>query len=594
MFTIPSFIQSRQAGKPIVMLTCYDAASASALDGSGVDCVLVGDSVAMVVHGQDSTLNANVGMIEAHVRAVRAGAPGLCVIADMPFLSTRTGVSDAVRAAGALMQAGANAVKIEGLAGHEELIPHLIASGIPVMGHLGLQPQSVNVYGAYRVQGGSADQAELIMSQARALEDLGCFAIVLECVPSALAARVTGALGIPTIGIGAGPAVSGQVLVLQDLVGYPVHAEAKVARFVRRYANARSSVREAARAWAEDVRSGNFPAARESFGGDALAGAYGGQESPEQALKEASGAGAGAAKRGGSAIRVFSEPAEWKAYCRALARRGSIGFVPTMGALHAGHASLVRRSAAENDFTLVSIFVNPTQFNDPKDLAAYPRTIEADCALLEAAGATAVFLPTPETMYPDKYAYKITENDLSTKYCGAFRPGHFDGVLAVVMKLLQLVAADRAYFGEKDWQQYLLIRGMAEAYFLDTAIVPCPIVREANGLAMSSRNTRLSGGGLAAASALYRAIAGSESAESAKASLERDGFKVEYIEDRAEPHDGTVRRLAAAWIEGVRLIDNVAIGADGRELRGGDGKAEGQLGTQDHGRGAAGAKGARP
>jgi pantoate--beta-alanine ligase len=392
------------------------------------------------------------------------------------------------------------------------------------------------------------------------LERLGCFAVVLEGVPSALAARITSALAIPTIGIGAGGGVSGQVLVLHDLTGYPVRADAKLPRFVRRYANARALVRDAAAAWAEDVRSGRFPSAKESFGGSAIAGAYG-------------GAGAVAADsavaKATEALRVFEDPGEWKRFCRSLSGRGTVGFVPTMGALHDGHASLVGRSASENDFTLVSIFVNPTQFNDPKDLAAYPRTVEADCALLAAAGATAVFLPTPDTMYPDTYAYRISENELSAKYCGAFRPGHFDGVLAVVMKLLQLAGADRAYFGEKDWQQYLLIRGMAEAFFLDTEIVPCPIVRESSGLAMSSRNTRLSAAGLDAAKAIYRAIAASPDTAAARAILEQDGFKVEYVEDRMDPKDGSVRRLAAAWLEGVRLIDNVPIGPDGRELRGG-------------------------
>ncbi len=549
MYSIPAFLQSRVAGKPIVMLTCYDAGSASALAASALDAVLVGDSVAMVVHGQDSTLNASMEMMEAHVRAVRAGGPSLCIIADMPFLSTRSDLAEGTRNAGRLMRAGANAVKIEGLSGHEALIPHLIASGIPVMGHLGLQPQSVNVYGAYRVQGGSDEQAGQILAEARALENLGCFALVLECVPGKLASFITGQLRIPTIGIGAGDGTSGQILVLQDLIGLPVDANRKIPRFVRRYANNREMIKDAANAWAEDVRSGRFPNRTEAFAGEALTGLYGGK--PESASSTG--------PNESNSIQVFTAPSEWKQWCRSLAKQGSIGFVPTMGALHAGHASLVRRSAAENDFTLVSIFVNPTQFNDPQDLAAYPRTIEADCALLEAAGADAVFLPTSETMYPDHYAYKISEKELSAKYCGAFRPGHFDGVLAVVMKLLQLAGADRAYFGEKDFQQFLLIRGMAEAYFLDTEIVHCPTLREESGLALSSRNIRLTASGLDAASALFRVISTVADAATARDNLAAQGFKVEYVEDLVDPQSGGIRRLAAVWLEGVRLIDNVAI-----------------------------------
>lgn len=547
MFTIQSFGKARQAGTPLVLMTCYDAPGAKALEESSVDAVLVGDSVAMVVHGYDSTISATVDMIEAHVRAVRAGGPQLFIIADMPFLSTRTGTADGVRAAGRLMQAGANAVKIEGLVGHEDLIPQLIGSGIPVMGHLGLQPQSVNVYGSYQVQGKTHDASAQLLAEARALEHLGCFSLVLECVPPDVAAHVTQQITIPTIGIGAGAGCSGQILVYHDLLGLPARSGAKMPRFVRQYRSLGSEVSAAASAWAQDVREGRFPRPQEAFA--PLQGRQGqaaGRQEPHAGLV------------------VIEDPQAWKSYCRSLAKGGSIGFVPTMGALHQGHASLVRRSAAENDCTLVSIFVNPTQFNDPKDLAAYPRTLEADCALLAEAGATAVFLPTKETMYPDDFAYQVSEGELSKRFCGAFRPGHFDGVLTVVLKLLQLTGAERAYFGEKDWQQYQLIRGMARAFFLDTEIVGCPTVREPSGLAMSSRNTRLSAQGLDGARFLFQALHESPDCATASARLEAAGFKPEYVEDLADPFSGKVRRLAAAWLEGVRLIDNVELGAEAR------------------------------
>jgi pantoate--beta-alanine ligase len=270
---------------------------------------------------------------------------------------------------------------------------------------------------------------------------------------------------------------------------------------------------------------------------------------------------------------IVEDPRAWKAYCTALgAEYGSIGFVPTMGALHDGHASLMRRAAAENGAAVASIFVNPTQFNDPKDLEKYPRTLEADLDILEAAGVRAVFLPNRLTMYPDAYSYKITEAPFSTQLCGAHRPGHFDGVLTVVMKLLLLTQARRAYFGEKDFQQLRLIAGMAEAFFLDTEIVPCPIVRENDGLAMSSRNMRLDPEARALAPRIYKTMRSVRDPAAARRTLETLGFEVDYLEDRPELGDG--RRLVAAFAGGIRLIDNIALS----EVSGFDGDAAGDAG----------------
>jgi pantoate--beta-alanine ligase len=234
---------------------------------------------------------------------------------------------------------------------------------------------------------------------------------------------------------------------------------------------------------------------------------------------------------------------------------GTTGFVPTLGALHAGHVSLVRRAKAENERAWASIFVNPAQFDDPGDLARYPRTLDADLAMLEDAGCDLVFLPRPEEIYRDEYRYRVTENALSLELEGASRPGHFDGVLTVVLKLLLLVRPERAYFGEKDFQQLRLVEGLVDAFFLDTRIVRCPTVREADGLAMSSRNRRLSPADRARAPALYRILeasfAGRQSATDAETALAREGFDVDYVADL----DG--RRLAAVRLGGVRLIDNV-------------------------------------
>jgi 3-methyl-2-oxobutanoate hydroxymethyltransferase len=199
-------------------------------------------------------------MMAAHVAAVRRGAPEMLVVADMPFLSVRRGLQAATDAAGALMQAGANAVKLEGVSGHEDVIAHLIGSGIPVMGHLGLVPQSVNQLGGYRVQGREPAAAQQLRLEARRLEELGAFACVLECVPAALAATITKEQTIPTIGIGAGGGTSGQVLVLSDLLGLDASFQP---RFVRRYVEGCGLVRDAINCFARDVRAARFPAPEE-------------------------------------------------------------------------------------------------------------------------------------------------------------------------------------------------------------------------------------------------------------------------------------------------------------------------------------------
>ena len=234
---------------------------------------------------------------------------------------------------------------------------------------------------------------------------------------------------------------------------------------------------------------------------------------------------------------------------------GETGFVPTMGALHEAHVSLIRRSQAENARTWVSIFVNPAQFNDPGDLASYPRPLEEDLEILRAAGCDLVFMPRAREIYPDGYRYRVIENNLSLQFCGAGRPGHFDGVLTVVLKLLLLVRPDRAYFGEKDYQQLRLVEGLAETFFLETKIVRSPLVREPDGLAMSSRNRLLSAAERKRAPGFHRLLERSveklQSTAEAADELKREGFDVEYVAD----YEG--RRLAAVRLGKVRLIDNV-------------------------------------
>jgi pantoate--beta-alanine ligase len=250
-------------------------------------------------------------------------------------------------------------------------------------------------------------------------------------------------------------------------------------------------------------------------------------------------------------MKVWHNLTDWRAVREGLTGT-SIGFVPTMGALHAGHRALLARARADNDCVVLSIFVNPTQFNDSADLAKYPRTLEADLAL--AAGLVDhVIVPAAEELYPDNYAYRVTEDILSRRLEGAHRPGHFDGVLTVVLKLLNLVRPARAYFGEKDWQQLRLVEAMVRALFVPVEIIACPTEREPDGLALSSRNRRLSPGARARAAQFPQILRSAPTAEAAEAALRAAGFEVDYVADEAGV------RLGAIRTDNVRLIDNVRL-----------------------------------
>jgi pantoate--beta-alanine ligase len=251
-------------------------------------------------------------------------------------------------------------------------------------------------------------------------------------------------------------------------------------------------------------------------------------------------------------IHVSNTLADWRTRRSALDGR-TIGFVPTMGALHRGHSSLVARCRAENEIVSVSIFVNPSQFNDPRDLERYPHTLDDDLALLESLGADEVIVPGAAELYPNGYRLRVEPHSSDLVLEAAYRPGFLQGVMTVVLKLLNLVRADRAYFGEKDYQQLRAITEMTQEFFLPTRIIPCPTVREESGLAMSSRNTLLSPGARERAAELFRILTTAPSCGEARAALESRGFRVEYVEESWE------RRLAAVYLEDVRLIDNVAV-----------------------------------
>jgi pantoate--beta-alanine ligase len=224
-----------------------------------------------------------------------------------------------------------------------------------------------------------------------------------------------------------------------------------------------------------------------------------------------------------------------------------------MGALHRGHASLVERCRRENDIVVVSIFVNPSQFNDPKDLERYPRSLDNDLELLRDLQADEVVLPRASELYPNGYRFRIEPDSSFQSMERAYRPGFLQGVMTVVLKLLNIVRADRAYFGEKDYQQLKIIMDMVQEFFIPTEIISCPTVRAKSGLAESSRNMLLSADGKRKAALVFRSLSTAATSAEARAILEAEGFVVDYVEE----HWG--RRFAAAFLEHVRLIDNVPI-----------------------------------
>jgi len=252
--------------------------------------------------------------------------------------------------------------------------------------------------------------------------------------------------------------------------------------------------------------------------------------------------------------KVIKELNKWKTIRSSnLFQNKTVGLVPTMGALHEAHIALIKNSIQQNDMTVVTIYVNPTQFNNQKDFKNYPNTIKEDLKILNKLKVDFLLNPEYEDIYPDNYEYKVMESNFSKILCGKFRQGHFDGVLTVVLKLLNLVKPDRAYFGEKDYQQLKLIEGMVKAFFIDTKIVSLPTVRTKDGLALSSRNLKLSEEQIIQAIEFPKSLASSLSNDKIKSRLRKKGFKVEYIEQMNN------RRFGAVYLGNVRLIDNVKI-----------------------------------
>lgn len=262
MITIDDFKKKKASGEKITMVTCYDYTSGVILNKTDIDSLLVGDSLAMTMHGFRDTLSATVEMMAMHTAAVVRGAKDKFIVCDLPFLSYRSSLNENIAAVRAVMQAGAHAVKLEGASGNAEFISHLVGSGVPVMGHLGLTPQFINQLGGYKVQGKTDESAKRLLEESLVLEDAGCFALVLECVPSAVAAKISKKLNIPTIGIGAGVETDGQVLVFQDLLGLNTDFKPK---FVKHYLNGAELFSTALNAYNKEVKEGVFPGKEHSF-----------------------------------------------------------------------------------------------------------------------------------------------------------------------------------------------------------------------------------------------------------------------------------------------------------------------------------------
>jgi 3-methyl-2-oxobutanoate hydroxymethyltransferase len=262
--TVPTVTRRkvRDGADPLVMVTAYDAPGARIADEAGVDMILVGDSVAMVVLGYDDTLQVTVEDMAHHTAAVARAKPSALIVGDLPWMSYHVSTEDTVRNAAALVRAGAQCVKLEGGRKRVPMIEALVDAEIPVMGHLGLTPQSMHAMGGFKVQARESEAALQLVADAKALQHAGCFAIVLEGVPDEVAAMVTDALDVPTIGIGAGSRCDGQVLVFHDLLGIEDRVSPK---FVRRYASLKDAAVDAMSAYAADVRTGAFPSAAESY-----------------------------------------------------------------------------------------------------------------------------------------------------------------------------------------------------------------------------------------------------------------------------------------------------------------------------------------
>ena len=253
---INQFLKCKLNKQKITMVSCYDYTTAKIIEKSNIDCVLVGDTAAMLMHGYPDTTYATIDMMAQHTKAVSKGLKKKFLVADLPFMSYRKSTENTIDNVQKLIQSGAHAIKLEGAEGNLEIINHIVTSGVPVMGHIGLTPQYIHKLGGFKVQGKDKDSCSTLIHQAKSLEQAGCFAIVIECIPSKLAKKITNELRIPTIGIGAGPHTDGQVLVFYDLLGLQIEFKPK---FLKYFLNGHELVSEALNKFSNEVTTKKFP-----------------------------------------------------------------------------------------------------------------------------------------------------------------------------------------------------------------------------------------------------------------------------------------------------------------------------------------------
>eukprot|EP00316_Scyphosphaera_apsteinii_P011253 CAMPEP_0119301528 /NCGR_PEP_ID=MMETSP1333-20130426/3300_1 /TAXON_ID=418940 /ORGANISM="Scyphosphaera apsteinii, Strain RCC1455" /LENGTH=749 /DNA_ID=CAMNT_0007303633 /DNA_START=16 /DNA_END=2265 /DNA_ORIENTATION=- len=589
---LPQLRQKHESQDPIIMVTAYDYPSARIADGSGVDLLLVGDSLGMVVLGEKDTTTVTMEQMVHHCRAVSRGASRAMIVGDMPFGSCLTPEEAARNGVRLIKEGRVDAVKVEGGLRMVPQIRALVDSGVAVMGHLGLTPQSHQALGGFKVQAKTAQEAIALLHEAIALHKAGCFAIVLEMVPAVVAEAITQRLAVPTIGIGAGSDTSGQVQVLHDILGM---YDGKFPRFSHQFTHVEEAITAALVEYSQAVTSRAFPAARHTFNMKeverralvalledeppprnlpppahpslCLSSNAGGLSIAHVAHRGVNGSAAVIGKRTGDEVwrlarpkvpKVIRSVAEWRRLRGegVLSSRLTHGLVPTMGALHCGHLSLVKRAAKENDVVSVSIFVNPKQFAAGEDLDRYPRTFDTDLEALTPCGVDYVFAPSAKEMYPaastalSPFVDLIGVEELSE---GARRPGFFRGVATVVSKLLNITQPRRAYFGQKDGLQCIVVKRMVEMLNFDTEIVICETVREVDGLAFSSRNVYLTPTERAVAPKVYGALC-----------------RLKQLYTGGERRSDALRSIATQVISGVELmrLEYVSImsGEDGREL----------------------------
>mmetsp|Transcript_15871 Transcript_15871/g.33726 ORF Transcript_15871/g.33726 Transcript_15871/m.33726 type:complete len:786 (-) Transcript_15871:898-3255(-) len=661
-----------ERGEPLCMLTAYDYMSARLADKAGADMLLVGDSLGMVVLGQEDTTEVTVDQMVHHSAAAARGVSRAFLVGDLPFGSYLTPAAAAHNGVRLVKEGRVDAVKLEGGLRVVEQVRALVDAGVAVMGHIGLTPQSYAQLGGYRVQGRTAEQAYSLLAEARALEKAGCFAIVLEMVPGPVAAMLTERLSVPTIGIGAGVATSGQVQVWHDVLGL---YDKKAPKFAMRRANLEPMLLAALKEYCVAVGARTFPSDTHTFGmaaaelevltrrlGPITAAGPNGTLSTTFSTPVASKskysnsdntdrldsrdgpastdsmdstdsthstdstdrtrsidrtppsilsghspsttsttvttvttANSHAPSSGRRAApRVVRTISEWRALRASLLTHASVGLVPTMGALHAGHLSLAALAKRDNGVVVASIFVNPTQFGPNEDFGRYPRTWQEDLEKLQAAGVDYVFAPETSEMYPRASSSSAASLSPYIDFDGIdslaearARPNHFRGVATVVAKLLNIVKPSSVYFGQKDAMQCVVVRRLVDDLNFDTKVVVGETVRESDGLAMSSRNAYLSPAERQIASTVHAALrslaAAADSGETDAAKLRdaaaevvrtQPALALEYVsvasdENGAEletlpaAKPGVSRRGAVASIAvklgATRLIDNILL-----------------------------------